>query len=108
MDEETHLPSVFVFPFLEPTSVKLEELEEQRCNVLAQTWSSERTESPAWSPTSCVPLGKVINLPEPPFPYLEMVVFIMVTVITIMPATLQDSCEDYKNYSILLIVGAQS
>lgn len=62
-------PAIFMFPFLEPITIQLEALQEQRCPVRASPLAG--TESPALSPSSCAPLGKVVNLLEPQFLHSE-------------------------------------
>lgn len=75
---------------------------------------SDRTESPALSPTRCVSLGTVINIPEPQFLSLETVIIIIVMMILIHP-TLQACCKNFKTrlnlknwLKTLLIVSAPS
>lgn len=92
------LPPIFMFSFEEAVSVQLEEVEGQKCTVLAQPWSlpwsPDGTESPALPPTSCVPLVKILNLPELEFSYLKVVKIVMATVMMITPSTLQASYKD--------------
>ena len=67
---------ISMFLFLEPITVKFKNMKNKR-SATSTAWESYRTRSSALSPTSCVLLGNVINLPEPQFLSLEMVVIIL-------------------------------